>query len=223
MTLRPPRVSTRRPAGGVSPRASTLSFPRPQRLSLLKLSPSCRARWDRRSSHHGRRSKKRSAEHNSNLHCTFQTRYKEAGRKEANSSLYSLLPETLETAHAKEASELLSEVNIKPQRWSDRVQSLLRGGGRRRCVLLVWPRPFRRRTGSIHWWENRTGSPIVSLYRSNECVINLQVKYKEEGKKEMSINLYSLLPATIDTQHAKELSDLQSEVWPTLYILYTNQ
>lgn len=38
------------------------------------------------------------------------------------------------------------------------------------------------------------------------------MKYKEEGKKEMSINLYSLLPATIDTQHAKELSDLQSEV-----------
>lgn len=37
-------------------------------------------------------------------------RYKEAGKKGGNLCLYSLLPETLETAHAKEVSELLSEV-----------------------------------------------------------------------------------------------------------------
>lgn len=37
-------------------------------------------------------------------------RYKEAGKKGVNSCLYSLLPETLETAHAKEASELCSDV-----------------------------------------------------------------------------------------------------------------
>ena len=43
-------------------------------------------------------------------------------------------------------------------------------------------------------------------------IVLLQVKYKEDGKKEMSINLYSLLPETIDTQHAKEVSNLQSEV-----------
>ena len=28
----------------------------------------------------------------------------------------------------------------------------------------------------------------------------------------MSINLYSLLPDTLDTQHAKELTEMQSEV-----------
>lgn len=39
------------------------------------------------------------------------------------------------------------------------------------------------------------------------------MKYKEDGKKEMSINLYSLLPETIDTQHAREVSTLQSEVF----------
>lgn len=39
-----------------------------------------------------------------------QTKYKEAGKKEVNTCLYSLLPETLETQHAKEAGELLSEV-----------------------------------------------------------------------------------------------------------------
>lgn len=37
-------------------------------------------------------------------------KYKQ-GRKEASGSLYSTLPETLETLHAKEASELQSEVN----------------------------------------------------------------------------------------------------------------
>ena len=39
-----------------------------------------------------------------------------------------------------------------------------------------------------------------------------QSKYKEEGKKEASISLYSLLPETMETQHAKEASELRSEV-----------
>lgn len=42
----------------------------------------------------------------------LQTKYKEAGKKEANSCLYSLLPHTMETQHAKEAAELLSEVTL---------------------------------------------------------------------------------------------------------------
>lgn len=59
---------------------------------------------------------------------------------------------------------------------------------------------------------------FVLLNLSSVCpyiiiIILLQVKYKEDGKKEMSINLYSLLPETIDTQHAKEVSNLQSEVF----------
>lgn len=40
----------------------------------------------------------------------------------------------------------------------------------------------------------------------------LQLKYKEEGKKDVSINLYSVLPETLETQHAREASALQSEV-----------
>lgn len=40
----------------------------------------------------------------------------------------------------------------------------------------------------------------------------LQLKYKEDGKKEMNMNLYSLLPDTLDTQHAKEQSQSQSQV-----------
>ena len=44
----------------------------------------------------------------------LQTKYKEAGKKEANSCLYSLLPHTMETQRAKEAAELLSEVRAPP-------------------------------------------------------------------------------------------------------------
>lgn len=40
----------------------------------------------------------------------LQSKYKEAGKKEASSSLYSKLPETLETQHAKEVAQLQSQV-----------------------------------------------------------------------------------------------------------------
>ena len=40
----------------------------------------------------------------------------------------------------------------------------------------------------------------------------LQVKYKEEGKRRASVSLYSTLAETPETQHAKEVSQLQSEV-----------
>lgn len=40
----------------------------------------------------------------------FQSRYKEEGKKESCMSLYSVLPETPETRHAREASELQSQV-----------------------------------------------------------------------------------------------------------------
>lgn len=39
-----------------------------------------------------------------------------------------------------------------------------------------------------------------------------QVKYREEGKKQAMKSLYSLLPETPETQLAKQLSEIQSEV-----------
>lgn len=43
-------------------------------------------------------------------------KYKEAGKKGVMSSLYSTLPETLETQHAKEASQLQSQVSAYSQK-----------------------------------------------------------------------------------------------------------
>lgn len=42
-----------------------------------------------------------------------------------------------------------------------------------------------------------------------------KVKYKEDGRKEMNVSLYSLLPDTLDAQRAKELRDAQSDVRPS--------
>ena len=51
----------------------------------------------------------------------FQMKYKEAGKKAAMSSLYSTLPETLETQHAKEAARLQSQVrdsHLRPKEFT---------------------------------------------------------------------------------------------------------
>lgn len=40
----------------------------------------------------------------------------------------------------------------------------------------------------------------------------LQIKYREAGKQAASSCLYSKLPETMDTRHAKEASQLQSQV-----------
>lgn len=43
------------------------------------------------------------------------------------------------------------------------------------------------------------------------CALS-QVKYKEEGRKDISKNLYSLLPETPETHFARHMSEIQSEV-----------
>lgn len=44
--------------------------------------------------------------------CVFQVNYKAAGKKQMTGALYSVLPETLETQHAREITQLLSEVCV---------------------------------------------------------------------------------------------------------------
>lgn len=43
------------------------------------------------------------------------------------------------------------------------------------------------------------------------CLL-LQLKYTEGGKQKISTSLYSLLPETTETQLAKQMSEMQSEV-----------
>lgn len=52
-------------------------------------------------------------------------------------------------------------------------------------------------------------SALYFVYLFFFCV---KMKYKEAGKKGVSSALYSTLPETLETQHAKEASELQSQV-----------
>ena len=51
-----------------------------------------------------------------------------------------------------------------------------------------------------------------SRRRVSKTLLSLQIRYEEEGRQEMNLSLFSLLPETMETQHAREASHLQSEV-----------
>lgn len=53
---------------------------------------------------------------------------------------------------------------------------------------------------------------MMSLRLKNICLWFLQAKYKEASKKEANSCLYHQLPETLETQHAKEATELQSQV-----------
>lgn len=122
----------------------------------------------------------------------FQAKYKEAGRKEACSSLYSKLPQTLDTLHAKEASQLQSQVCTSSI-----------------CVLLWLYNSVPQRLG-----ENNNSHDPMPLHNTNVSVFSLsvQVKYKQESRKEATSSLYHQLPETSETQLAKDLKNIHSEV-----------
>ena len=48
--------------------------------------------------------------------------------------------------------------------------------------------------------------------RATKALLSLQTRYGEEGRQEMNYSLFSLLPETMETQHARQASHLQSEV-----------
>lgn len=73
----------------------------------------------------------------------------------------------------------------------------------RQEVCMMWPCCNNKKY--LCEWRTLCSHPAGSV------LLHYKVKYKED-MKEMSFNLYSLLPDTLDTQHAKELTEMQSEV-----------
>lgn len=53
-------------------------------------------------------------------------------------------------------------------------------------------------------------------------MFNVQNKYKEEGLRNLSQSLYSQLPETPETQLAKTVGELQSEVRLVFTVFYIN-
>lgn len=124
-----------------------------------------------------------------------QVKYKQAAKEQTALALYSRLPETLETKHAKEVTELQSEVsghsglsrsaNLSLEFASCPFESGLFSGGRGHKAMYQ----------QIHL---------------NLCLG--QQKYTEEGRKEMTFPLYAQLPETAETQFAREMTEILSEV-----------
>lgn len=54
----------------------------------------------------------------------------------------------------------------------------------------------------------------MNQFKQGELIlfVHNQMKYKESGKKEWMNSLYSTLPETLETQRAKEATQLQSQV-----------
>lgn len=118
----------------------------------------------------------------------LQVKYKEEGKKEMSFNLYSLLPQTIATEHAKEASNLQSEVPKQV--------------------------PFTHPSARFwHLWWVRTSSWFLESFPTLSVTsFLLQVKYKEGVKQKNQSSLFHQLPETTETQLAKQLSELQSEV-----------
>lgn len=72
-----------------------------------------------------------------------------------------------------------------------------------------WPKSWE--TSTARWGARLLRSVPAGCRRGNVRSL-CQVKYKEEGKKELGKNLYSALPETAETQFAKHMSEIQSEV-----------
>ncbi|XP_038148042.1 nebulette-like [Cyprinodon tularosa] len=81
----------------------------------------------------------------------------------------------------------------------------------RRCSLILsdvrYKEDFEKMKG-----QSRFVPGAELIHSKNISAVISESKYKEEGKKEASMSLYSILPETPQTQHAKEASELQSEV-----------
>lgn len=134
--------------------------------------------------------------------CVLQVKYKQAAKQQAASSLFSKLPETLETRRVKEVTELQSEVS--------RFTFLFTSLSLKRCSVL--------QSGAVDLNVYVTLVSVskpehVACERHESLSASLtQTKYKEEGRREMTSSLYAQLPETSETQFAREMTERQSEV-----------
>lgn len=84
---------------------------------------------------------------------------------------------------------------------------------------------FLKRGKEIKIWEGLSFSTSVSKIYAHELQLNLvgccllQIKYKEEGLKSLCQSIYSQLPETMETQFARNVSELQSDVRTYFFLL----
>ncbi|MEQ2197958.1 hypothetical protein XENOCAPTIV_005673, partial [Xenoophorus captivus] len=136
------------------------------------------------------------------------------------STLYSLLPETLETQFVKEMAETHSEESGK-ESMSSSLYAQLPQTSEMELAAKVSELLSEVKHHTSKYKEDGMKSRSQSLYSQlpettetnfaiNVSELQSQVKYRE-GKKDLNTNLYSQLPETDEMKFAKAVMDLQSE------------
>uniref|UniRef100_H3CBY1 Nebulette n=1 Tax=Tetraodon nigroviridis TaxID=99883 RepID=H3CBY1_TETNG len=111
-----------------------------------------------------------------------QAKYKKSGKEEGG-SCYSVMAETLDTQHAKQVSQLQSQV-----RYREEGQKELPS-----CLFSSLPQT------------------LQTEHAKEATALQSQNKYKDAGRKEMTSSLYCRLPETSETLFAREMTEMQSE------------
>lgn len=146
-------------------------------------------------------------------------------------SFYSQLPETAEIQFAKTVSELQSEVTQHSTRAAQTCQNIWKQQLRDKLfVQLAEAGCGSKNTTSYYntpnvflwfnWWKMTNILCCIShvmqiLFYKCINVTNIscfQTQYKKSGRQEAGSCLYSVMAETLDTQHAKQASQLQSQV-----------
>ena len=157
-----------------------------------------------------------------------QIKYKEDGKYENTSSLYHLMPDTMQTQFAREVTDLQSEVNLALSSLFSLSLSLFlflslsHPPNKSRCYKILRERCQKTDISQLCSSKAAGVFLLLSYYcrklirqavrRSVKSNLLFQVKYKEKGKNNASSSIYSQLPETTETQFAKQMSELQSEV-----------
>uniref|UniRef100_A0A3Q3KZB5 Nebulette n=1 Tax=Mastacembelus armatus TaxID=205130 RepID=A0A3Q3KZB5_9TELE len=121
----------------------------------------------------------------------------EAGKKDINTCLYSLLPETLETERVKETTELLSEVSKPKYSWISKNVKYKEGGKKEMSRSLYSTLPDTSET----------------VFLAKEVTeLQSQVFYKEKYNQEKGKSSYTNMKTLPEVERAMEVNKIQSDV-----------
>uniref|UniRef100_A0A3B3BIM4 Nebulette n=1 Tax=Oryzias melastigma TaxID=30732 RepID=A0A3B3BIM4_ORYME len=144
-------------------------------------------------------------------------KYKEAGKREALNCLYSKLPETLETRHAKEVSQLQSQVGFYKEKYNrekgkadyTNMKTLPDVQHAMAVTKNQSEVSYRKGKEELHHCNTAPDRPDI-LNAANATKLASDVAYKNQTKQPVYSDS-SLLTRT-DIQHANEVSKLTSQV-----------
>uniref|UniRef100_A0A3B3TUU0 Nebulette n=1 Tax=Poecilia latipinna TaxID=48699 RepID=A0A3B3TUU0_9TELE len=123
----------------------------------------------------------------------------EEGRKDASVSLYAVLPETMETQHAKEASSLQSQVRRRASAWKHHDVTFYTDSVRKDLSCSL----FHQLPETLETLHAKEVSDLLS---------EVSKSYKEKFNREKGRSDYSSMKTLPEVEHAMEVAKKQSHV-----------